>query len=250
MHSKCIGLCPRRFESYRQRLAFLCLEAAARRAARHCCRVSCCRRLVVSVRRIFRVGGPAQLEEYLRRFSPFVYVSHPMINPDDTVPEWLRGQTRNLLGSARASSSLVSVALPTAPSFGRRSSGSSRGGARTQSSSTSSRRKGRSATDKRFVAKRPMTSSPAPKVSLAEALSMATGIALEDDAPPPQRTAPGDGWEDVTPSSPPRSASPPADCWGRITADLRTVNKLAVPFLSEISPPRKVAILTPLLNAL
>ena len=111
MHSKCIGLCPRRFESYRQRLAFLCLEAAARRAARHCCRVSCCRRLVVSVRRIFRVGGPAQLEEYLRRFSPFVYVSHPNIIPDDTVPEWLRGQTRNLLGSARASSSLVSVAL-------------------------------------------------------------------------------------------------------------------------------------------
>ena len=43
-----------------------------------------------------------------------------------------------------------------------------------------------------------MTSSPAPKVSLAEALSMATGIALEDDAPPPQRTAPGDGWEEVT----------------------------------------------------
>ena len=111
MHSKCIGLCPRRFESYRQRLAFLCLEAAARRAARHCCRVSCCRRLVVSVRRIFRVGGPAQLEEYLRRFSPFVYVCHPIMIPDDTVPEWLRGQTRNLLGSARASSSLVSVAL-------------------------------------------------------------------------------------------------------------------------------------------
>ena len=80
-----------------------------------------------------------------------------------------------------------------------------------------------------------MTSSPAPKVSLAEALSMATGIALEDDAPPPQRTAPGDGWEDVnvTASSPPRSASPPADCWGRITADLRTVNKLAVPFLDD-----------------
>ena len=80
-----------------------------------------------------------------------------------------------------------------------------------------------------------MTSSPAPKVSLAEALSMATGIALEDDAPPPQRTALGDGWEDVnvTASSPPRSASPPADCWGRITADLRTVNKLAVPFLDD-----------------
>ena len=64
---------------------------------------------------------------------------------------------------------------------------------------------------------------------------MATGIALEDDAPPPQRTAPGDGWEDVnvTSHSPPRSASPPADCWGRITADLRTVNKLAVPFLDD-----------------
>ena len=79
-----------------------------------------------------------------------------------------------------------------------------------------------------------MTSSPAPKVSLAEALSMATGIALEDDAPPPQRTAPGDGWEDVnvTSHSPPRP-SPPADCWGRITADLRTVNKLAVPFLDD-----------------
>ena len=53
-----------------------------------------------------------------------------------------------------------------------------------------------------------MTSSPAPKVSLAEALSMATGIALEDDAPAPARA--GDGWEDVnvTASSPPRSTAP------------------------------------------